>query len=103
MAIISLWIILSNPSVIREKVKQLALHSSEVSYPENYEKLVLLDKKNGKDFLIGKAISAKVVNERFPFSSRNLDSFFTTIRIIKLLVIPSLIWMVKLKIILIAH
>jgi len=72
-----LWLVLlnwKNPYSTIEEIKKIDLTESEVSYRENYDQLVLYDKEQGNEFVIGKVKYAKVVNESFPFSSRQLDA-----------------------------
>ncbi len=71
------WTFLTSPYSKRKEVENIEVLESEVSDRDNYDKLVRLDKEQGNDFLIGKVKYAKVVNESFPFSSRQLDTVQT--------------------------
>ena len=69
-----IWTFTTNPYSIRREVEKMDLTESEVSYRDNYDQLVRLDKEQGNEFLTAKVKYAKVVNESFPYTSRRLDS-----------------------------
>lgn len=71
------WTFMRSPYSTRIEVEKIEVLESEVSYRDNYDQLVRLDKEQGNDFLISEVKYAKVVNESFPFSSRQLDTVQT--------------------------
>ena len=71
------WTFVTNPFLTRQEFKASNLKESEVSYRENYNQLVLLDKEQGNSFLTDKVKYAKVVNESFPYTSRRIDAVQT--------------------------
>ena len=69
-----IWTFTTNLYSTRREVEKMDLTESEVSYRDNYDQFVRLDKEQGNEFLTAKVKYAKVVNESFPFTSRRLDS-----------------------------
>ncbi|MEO0789334.1 MAG: hypothetical protein AAFY36_11755, partial [Bacteroidota bacterium] len=54
------WTFLTNPISTRKDVEKISFIESEVSYRDNYNQLVQIDKKQGNDFLASKVKYAKV-------------------------------------------
>lgn len=87
ISILSIWITYRFTCKIdRDRIIQRAeekYSQSEVSYRNNYDSLINIDILQGRNFLIGEAYTSAIVNNKFPYFRKKLDSL-KTLELIKL-------------------